>query len=281
MSWQTVAKKDFRDAIQSRALWSLVAIFVVLSSLLSYAYAEFPTTVASSDEATVGGLIFFTSSIVGLFVSIAAIVVCYKSIAGEREIGSIKILLALPHTRADVFFGKLVGRAAVLTVALAGGLVIGFGFGFVLIGAVEVVPVLLFLLVTLLFTVAFVGIVVSLSATTGSTSRATTLALGFFLLFELMWDVIPLAVVYVVNGFSLPETTPDWVFLVTQIPPSSAYLSSLIAVLPDIADTVGAGGGAEEIDAFYATPEIGFAVLLFWLVVPLAIGYSRFQNADL
>ena len=281
MSWVAVAKKDFRDAIQSRALWSLVAVFVVLATLLSYAYTEFPTTVAETDEATVGGLVFFMTSIVGLFVSLTAIVICYKSIAGEREIGSIKLLLSLPHTRGDVFFGKLVGRSAVLVAALAVGLLVGYGVGFALLGTVELVPVLIFLVMTLVFSVAYVGIVVSISGSTGSTTRATTVAIGFFLLFELLWDAVPLLIVYVVNGLSLPSTMPDWVYLVTQLPPSSSYLLSLIALMPDIADSVGTGSGAEEVDVFYATPEVGFVILLFWLVVPLVVGYRRFNRADL
>lgn len=38
----TVAKKDYRDAVQSRALWALVVIFVILTLISSYAYAEAP-----------------------------------------------------------------------------------------------------------------------------------------------------------------------------------------------------------------------------------------------
>jgi ABC-2 type transport system permease protein len=282
MSTLAIAKKDFRDASQSRALWALLGVFVVLSVLMSYAYAEFPQLVGGTAEASVGGLIFFTAGIVSLFVSLTAIVVCYKAVAGERELGSIKLMLALPHRRRDVFAGKLLGRMAVLTLALAIGLVVGFGLGFALLGSIEVVPVALFVLVTLLFAAVYVAIVVSISATTGSTSRATTLALGFFLLFELLWDVVPLGVVYVVNGFSLPTQMPDWVFLVTQVPPSSAYIAALTAVVPDLASAIpGQTVAGTGIDAFYAVPEIGFVVLGLWLVVPLAVGYYRFDTADL
>lgn len=67
---------------------------------------------------------------------------------------------------------------------------------------------------------------------------------------------------------------PDWVFLVSQLPPTSAYFSTLVAVLPESASAAGANTGAEGSDAVYATPEIG-------LVVPLAIGYYRFTTADI
>jgi ABC-2 type transport system permease protein len=280
MSWTAVAKKDFRDAVQSRALWALLAVFVVLSVVLSYSYAEFPALVGGTEQATVGGLVFFTSGIVSLFVSLTAIVVCYKAIAGERELGSIKLMLALPHSRRDVFVGKLVGRTGVLSLALAVGLVVGLGVGSVLLGSFEPVPLALFLVATLLFAVVYVTIVVSISATTGSTSRATTGALGFFLLFELLWDVVPMGIVYVANGFSLPTQMPDWIFPLMQLPPSSAYVLVLNALLPDLADAA-PGGAAAGFDAFYARPELGFVVLGFWVVVGLAVGSYRFVNADL
>ncbi|ELZ27514.1 ABC transporter [Halosimplex carlsbadense 2-9-1] len=282
MSTVAVAKKDFRDAVQSRALWGLLAVFVVLSVLLTYSYVEFPQLVSPGTDPSIGGLVFFTAGIVSLFVSLTAIVVCYKAIAGEREIGSVKLLLALPHRRRDVLFGKLLGRMAVLSLALAIGLAVGFGFAFAMLGSLDVVTVLLFLLATLLFTAVYVSVVVGISATTGSTSRATTLAIGFFVVFEFLWDVVPIGAVYVANGFSLPQQMPEWTFLVMQVPPSTAYTAVLTSLLPDVADSLPtqtfAGAG---VDAFYAVPEIGFVVLAFWLVVPLAVGYYRFRGADL
>lgn len=284
----TVAKKDFKDAVQSRALWALVSIFVLLLLITTYAYTELPEMFGPTPEATFGGLIFYTVGITGLFIPLAALVVCYKSLAGERELGSIKILLSLPLTRSDAFFGKFIGRTAVLGVGLAVGLVIGLVFGAVLLGTVEFLPLLVFLLVTLVFAAVYSGIMVSLSAVTGSTTRATTFAIGFFVLFELVWDVVPLGVVYVLEGFSLPSEIPDWVFLVTQVSPSSAYLTSIIALLPETAEQLGATVGETgvtvdpaEADPFYVTPEAGLVFLALWLVVPLVIGYYRFTNSDL
>ncbi len=288
MSWMIIAKKDFRDAVQSRALWALVTVFVLLSVISAYAYIEVPEMFGEPAGATFGGLIFFIVGLTGLFVPIAAIVVCYKSLAGERELGSIKLLLSLPTTRLNVYTGKVVGRAAVLAFGLGIGLVIGLGFGSLLLGEINVLSVLIFVLVTIAFAAIYAGIMVGLSATTGSTSRATTLALGFFVVFELFWDVVPMGVLYVTEGFSLPTEIPDWIFLVSQVSPSSAYFTSIVALLPDLADGVGAdpaqAGGVEvtpaEADPFYVTPEVGIIVLVLWLIVPFAVGYYRFNSAD-
>jgi len=290
MTWFVVAKKDFRDAVQSRALWALVTVFVLLSAISAYAYIEVPEMFGEPAGATFGGLLFFIVGLTGLFVPIAAIVVCYKSIAGECELGSIKLLLSLPTNRLNVFAGKVVGRAAVLAFGLGIGLLIGLGFGSLLLGEIRVLSVLIFVLVTITFAAMYAGIMVGLSAMTGSTSRATTLALGFFVVFELFWDVVPMGILYVTEGFSLPAEIPDWIFLVTQISPSSAYFTSIVAVLPDLADGVGAdpaqaGGGVEVTsagaDPFYVTPEVGLIVLALWIIVPFAVGYYRFNSADL
>ncbi|SDR17837.1 ABC transporter permease subunit [Natronobacterium texcoconense] len=290
MTWGTIAKKDFRDAVQSRALWAIVTVFVLVSLLSTYAYVEVPELFGEPGGATFAGLLFFTSGLLALFVPLTAVVVCYKSLAGERELGSIKLLLAQPTTRRDVFVGKVVGRAGVLAAGLGVGVVVGLGFGAALLGALETAAVVTFVLLTLAFTAVYAAIVVSLSATTGSTTRATTLALGFFVLFELLWDVVPVGLLYVVSGFSFPAEIPDWVFTVTQISPSSAYFSSLVALLPDLAGQVGADPGMDagvgveattESGTLYASPEIGLVVLVLWLLVPTVVGYYQFRIADL
>lgn len=266
MTWSKVAAKDFRDAVQSRALWALVGVFVVLSLVSTYAYVELPEFFGEPAGATFTGLSLFTVGLLGLFVPIAAIVVCYKSIAGERESGSAKILLSLPTTRTSVLLGKLVGRGSVLGVGMGAGIVIGLGFGALLIGDLVVMAVVAVLLGTLLFIAAYTSIVVGISALTGSTARATTYALGFFVVVELLWDAVILGAMYVFNGFSMPTQPPEWIFPLTQISPSSAYLFSVISMLPDIGmDAADEGTAGVEVSAnssIWEAPEIGVIVLV-------------------
>ncbi|MHB9287745.1 ABC transporter permease [Halobacteriales archaeon Cl-PHB] len=285
MSWQAVARKDFRDAVQSRALWGLSVVFVLLSLLISVVYATVEEV--GGANASPKGLAFFLASILGTFVSLAAIVTCYRSLAGERESGSVKILMALPHTRFDVVLGKLVGRTGVLALPAVGGLLVGTLVGWALLGAAAPVATLALVAVSLLFVLSYVGIMVGLSAFTGSTTRAATLTVGFFVVVELAWDVVALSLAFVANGFVFPQTAadyPSWLFLVNQVPPSSSFVTSLSALLPDVASAAGGGGtgpGAGQIDAVFATPWVGVVALVFWTVVPIAIGYRRFAAADL
>jgi len=257
----------------------LSVVFVGLAMLTTYMYVEFPELLGGEAELSGVGLGLFLAGIASLFIGLTAIVIAYKALAGERELGSMKLLLGLPHTRRDVVFGKVLGRTATLAIPI----VVGFGaaglYGSLMISAFSFVDYLIFLGLTVVFALAFVSIVVGISGSTGSTSRASALAVGFFLLFELIWDGVSFGLVYVVNGFALPETMPNWLYVVNQIPPSSAYVTSMMALIPDA--TVMGDSAATEIDAFYGTEWLGVVMLAFWIVVPLAIGYWRFSRADL
>lgn len=284
MSWAVVARKDFRDAVRSKALWALSAVFLLLAVGISVLYATVEPL--SGGNPTALGLIFFLASIVGTFVSIAAILACYKAVAGERERGTIKITLSLPHSRRDVILGKLVGRTGVLALPVVGALLTGTVIGGVMFGDVAPVATVLFGVVALLFTLAYVGIMVGLSATTGSTTRAAALAIGFFLIVELFWDAVLFGLAFVTNDFAVPATPaafPDWLYLVQQVPPSSSFMTSLSAVIPGAtrAASAGAGQSAGQIGAFYSTPWVGLVALVMWVVVPILVGYYRFDAADL
>ncbi|ACV12795.1 ABC-2 type transporter [Halorhabdus utahensis DSM 12940] len=276
MSTLAVAKKDFQDALRSKALWGLSVIFILLSLLIAYVFAEF-TTEMGIEEQTAKGLAYFLASQIGLFVSITAIVIAYKAIAGERESGSIKILLSLPHTRRDVLLGKVLGRSATLVVPTLIGLVAGAALGTALMGEVAPVALGALLLMSLIFVLTYISIMVGLSALTGSTSRASMLTIGFFFVFELLWGGVLVGISWISRELSFVSNDPEWIYILAQVPPSAAYTTGLTALIP------GDIGLADETaaDAFYQTPWVGVVMLAFWLVVPLAIGYRQFSKADL
>lgn len=280
MTWAVVAKKDFQDAIRSRALWGLSALFLVLVGLFAVVYAT--VEAVSGPDPSALGLIFFVAGALGTFVSVAAIVTCYKSLSGERESGSMKVLLSLPHTRSDVVLGKLLGRTAVLAVPIVAGLLVGVLLGMGLLGEIEPAATVLLGVVGLLFALTYAGIMVGLSAITGSTSRAAALAIGFLLVFEFLWDAVVLGVVYVANGFALPAGgLPGWTYPLTQVPPSNAFVTTLVAVIPDAPTAAAGGQNPAQIDAIFGTPWVGLLSLLLWTVFPVALGFWRFQAADL
>lgn len=273
MSWAIVARKDFRDAIRAKSLWALSAIFILLAAAVAYIYAE---VLAPGGELTALGLIIFLQGPTALFVSITALLIGHKSISGERESGSAKILLGLPHTRRDVVAGKVVGRTAVLAVPLLAAFAVAAIVVMALYAEFSVGDYALFTLLTLVFACAFICIAVGISTLTGSSSRSAAAAIGTWLLFQ-VWGIIALVALFVVNGFSLPGPQtgfPDWYFVLQGLTPNAGYSNAAAYFLPAEAGNIAAGFG--DLPLWY-----GLLVLAGWIVLPLALGYGRFRDVDL
>lgn len=292
MSWQAVAEKDFRDAIRSRLLLALTVLFVLFSGGAAYFAAQIrpPAQVQFGGELTTLALIGGLTGPVSVFIPVVAIAAAYRAVAGERQSGSLKLLLSLPNSRQDVLVGKFLGRAGVVSAAL----LVGFGVGLFVVAILaeefSALEYLAFVFVSLLLAFVFVSVAVGVSAFTTSTSRAAYGAFGIFALFQFLWSVLVAGFVYVANGFEFPgpeEDFPEWLrtaaeFL-TIIDPTAAYQQGVLWVGRKLAESANgqAQAGAATDGPFYVQDWFGFVVLLFWIAVPLLVGYWRFQQADL
>ena len=280
MSWTVVARKDFNDARRSRSLWGLSAAFLLLAVLFAALYTYIPAISGDVDELSSLGLMAFLSAPVGIFVAVAALVIAYKSVAGETESGSGKLLLSLPNTRRDVLFGKIVGRALVLAIPVVIGLVAMLAVIVLTNVALEPVEYVLFTGVTLLFVLVYVTLFVGISASTRSTARAATMAVLALVVLEFAWDIVPLGAWFVLNGFQVPAefltgnvgSMPDLVAFLANLPPSQAYLNAVGGVL---------SGSVTGSGPWYLSQGFSVVVLAVWAVVPALIGYRRYLRADL
>lgn len=288
MSWSVVAKKDFRDASRSKALWGLTALFVIFLAGFAYLYTIIQG--AGNGDEVVSSLdyVSFLLSPAALLVPITGLVIAHKSLAGEVESGSAKFLLSLPHTRRDAVVGKVLGRSAVLAASIAVGLLVAVGVVLVLYDVFDPVVYLLFAAFTVLLGLVYVAIGVGLSATTKDTGRATILAAGFYIIFEVVWAFVPNAVYYVVEGAFQPPfvlqgpnapfmDAPGWFFFLQRIPPSSAYSTATQWFTGSTATFL----PAFETVPFYLTGWASLAILIAWLLVVPLLGYSVFRRMDL
>jgi len=274
MSWTVVAKKDFQDAVRAKSLWALTAIFVLFAGGLSYAYGATDLAGGNSDITAIGFIGFLQSAGV-LLVPIIGLLVGYKAVVGERESGSLKLLLGLPHSRRNVVFGKLVGRTLVVAVPILVGYLAAAIIGIALFDTFAFVDFILFTLLTIGFGLAYISIAVGFSSAMASQSRAAALAIGLWVMFQLGWQALVILVQWVVNGFSLPSGQMEpWLVLLLQITPNGGYGMSTFFFIPDEAFT-------SQYDAFYLQDWFGLVILAFWIVVPITLGYLRFERADL
>jgi ABC-2 type transport system permease protein len=262
-------------------LIALTVLVVLFAAGFTYLFSAIPRVLgnAAPDAAATIALLSALNSASALVVPLIGLVVGYKALVGERASGSLKLLLGLPHSRRDVVIGKLVGRTGVVAVAVLVGFAAAAVAAFALYDSFAVVEFATYAVLTVLLGAVFVAIAVGLSAGLRSTSWALYGAIGLFVLFEFVWNFVPVVVLYVTNGFELPQltTTPEWASLFTLLNPQRAYGYAAASVIPELSESVPAEAG----DPFYLQEPFGFVVLAFWLVVPLALGYLRFDGTDL
>lgn len=275
MSWQAVARKDFTDAARARSLWVLSAVFVILVGGIAYAFATLLSAGgATGDEISTLGFIVLLQGPAGLFVSIAAILVSYRAIAGERDQGSIKLLLGLPNTRTDVIIGKVIGRSLTVIVPLIIGFALATIINLSLYSEVRLVDLALFTALTLLYAFVFTGVGVGLSSAFATTSRAAVAGIGFWFLNQI-WGGVALVLNFLVSDGPGGDPTPDTILVFQGLSPGAAYGNAAAYFLPpEVRDAL-----QNELGSL---PEwYGVVVLLAWVVLVLGLGHLRFQAADL
>ncbi|QLD85866.1 ABC transporter permease [Natronomonas halophila] len=284
MSWQAVAQKDFRDAIRSRLLIALTALFALFAVGAAYVVSEIqpPQQAALTGEVTTVLLIVGLVQATAVFIPIVAIAVAYRALAGERQSGSLKVLLSLPNSRADVVFGKFLGRAGVVTVALFVGFAVGLVATAALAEAFSALEYIVFVGTSLLFAFVFVSIAVGVSAFTSSTSRAAYGSFGIFVVFQFLWGILSQGIVYGLNGFSFEgvqqgDPLSDLFQVLTIIDPTAAYQQATNWTVRLLAENQ----EVQDAPAFYLEPWFGFVIMAIWIILPLAIGYYRFEASDL
>lgn len=272
MSWRVVAGKDVRDAGRSKSVWALLALL----SAISIGYAAGHSYLGRETfPAFLAGL----AGVVAVVVPALAILLGYRSIADERASGSLALTLSFPHSRRDLIVGTVVGRTVVLLaptlVALAAAGVVGAAR----YGTEGLVWYPWFLLATALYGAAFVGASVGLSMATTSDRRITFGALGGYLVTAAFWSDVHSATMLFLHRFdgAVFRDLPDWALLFRLVGPGESYFRLLHVGVDVERAALYAADGAPAYVGWWAAA----ALLVAWCLVPLALGFRRFESADL
>jgi ABC-2 type transport system permease protein len=244
----------------------------------------------------------------------------FGAITKERETGSLKLLLSLPHSRQDVVVGKVVGRMVVVGVPL----VIAFFLTavFLVLSSLNFKPDLyaLFSLYTLGLALVFVAIAVSIS---GAVSKGLYSIVGNFIVyvyFTFGWNTLANSVADWLGQYLGMSGAPRWhiTLIIKLLNPSQAYKTLTNSMLGQAENTALAArfgmfsqgpekmrvicsdvlaGTPKEVEGFFGpqiTCQAGggslpfyysdaavFVYLLLWIGVAALISYKTFNLADL
>ncbi|WP_254832567.1 ABC transporter permease subunit [Haloglomus salinum] len=263
---RAVVERDLRDPFRSRSVWPVLLLFVVFFG------GPVALTRGGGTGARAPGLLRQLEGVVFLFLPLAALQFGYDRIAGPRETGEIRLLLAPPHSRRAFVLGTFLGRAAFTALLVTAGYLVATVAYLAVVGVPDPVYTLGGYLLALALGVSVAGLAVGLSASMSTRGRATIIAAVTYLTLLAFWGSIPTAVRFVANGLQAPTgPQPGWAVAFAQTVPTEAYRNLVAALLPTAAPP----------PVVTAGPLAAGLVLVAWTVVPLAVGVARFERADL
>lgn len=297
MTWRAIAQKDFEDVIRSRMIWGIIGIFTLLMAILTFAGAAGGTQDGSAKD-----ILFLFTNVGGqLLIPIIGLVIGYMAIVGERRSGSLRMFFGLSFDRNEIFFGKLVSRLGIIAVATLVTSALACLVSLLIFGSIPLEAFAGFTVFTVLLGGMFTAIAVSISAMARSRMQAMAGAIGSYVVFIMLWHPLVAGIYYALNGALVSYNAPTWYFLLLRLNPLSAYnrgVSMLIDryvfglfgwpnIVADISSEQLADGGlmvSQRLGGsvpLYLSEWVTPVVLVLWIVVPVLVGYRRFEQADL
>ena len=196
----TVANKEFSDMIKSRRFIILIVIFgLIMTIAMATIYIRVVQTMPNipgvhMPRGFLGMMAFMLTGTLSNFAPVMGLALGCDAISGEREKGTLKIVLAQPVFRDTIINGKFLAATLAVSLAILITSLISIGASTLIIGvtptAEETMRMALFLLFSILFTMTYYGIAVFLSTIMKKTSHSVILSVTIWALFTFVIPII-------------------------------------------------------------------------------------------
>ena len=263
---RVIAAKEFRDRVRNRWVVAVAIIFALFALAIAYFGASQQGEVGfRSIDVTVASLV----SLVIYLLPLIALILGYDAIVGERERGSLELMLSMPITRFELLLGKYLGLAG----ALASSTVLGFGAGLLPMAAQlsrnDLFHYAGFVGSAILMGLAFLSISMLVSVVALDRVRASGVAIALWFFFVLIFDLLLMGAL-VASGGSL----------------GSGMFAALLMLNPADVFRLMNIFSSEQVQTMYGLatvmperltdPKVLLAIMLSWIVVPFYLAYWRF-----
>lgn len=275
MTLVDIFRRDIRRLRRSKTVWIGLAVFFVFTLLTANQTASaYLSEGVTTNERPFTDFYIVYNLLTHLFGTVLGVGITYAAIARDRETGNIQHLLCLPNGRRDLLFGRWLSRCVVVGTSVSLSVLIGTAVMLVRVGSLEVELFVTLAGLVTLYVLVWVGIGISASVLAKTQQKAGIY--GGFMLFVLniWWLFLParppdlLANALGVLGVPVPSAVRD--LLWTLSPGAAMEISyKLVRVYTTFAEGKDVPG------------EVGLAVLVLWVFLPLVVAYVRFARADL
>ncbi len=262
-----IAGKEFWDRIRNRWVLAVALVFTVLALVIAYFGAAQQGSVGFRGvEVTIASLV----SLVIYLVPLIALILGFDAIVGERERGSLDLLLSMPITRLELLLGKFFGLSA----ALSFSTIAGFGFAGVVLAVNLTLPALFhyfgFIVSSILLGMSFLSLAVSVSVIAADRTSASGMAIALWFFFVLVFDLLLLGLLVASGGGFGGDALPYLLFL----NPADIFRILNIFTLEEVRSMYGL---ATVFPARLSDPWLLGSVMVAWIVAPLSFAAWRFK----
>lgn len=269
-TWSPVlvlAGREFRERLRHRWVLAVALVFTVFSLVIAYFGA------AQQGQVGLGSLEFTIASLVSLviyLIPLIALLLGFDAIVGERERGSLDLLLALPITRMELLLGKYLGLAAALTVSTLAGFALVAALLYHRFGWAGLLPYGGFMFSSVLLGLAFLSLAVLVSVLVRERTRASGLAIALWFLFVLVFDLVLLGVLVGTGGRYGGEV----VAYLLLLNPTDVFRVFNVFSLDEVRAMYGL---TSLMPPMLARPWLMGGVMVAWIILPLAVARWRFR----
>lgn len=269
-----LAASEFQEGLRNR--WVISA--VLLLATLAFSLALLGSTPIG--ETSVSALNVTTVSLASLsvyLIPLIALTLTYDSIIGERERGTLLLLLTYPITRGQVILGKFLGHFAIIALALitgygATGLYLATG------GDTLYADWILFasmLSTSLMLGSVFLGMGYLISVCVSTRATAAGVAITAWLFVVVIYDLLLLGLVLTDSEHSV---STDLFSLFLLLNPADVYRLFNLAG-SEAASLV--SGSLGTLDSSILSPGILITALGIWIILPLLSSIWIFKRHEL
>jgi Cu-processing system permease protein len=252
----TIAAKEFRDRMRNRWVLAVAGVFTVFSLAIAYfGGAQQGSVGLQSAEATIASLV----SLVIYLIPLIALLLGFDAVVGERERGSLDLLL-----------GKYLGLAAALTLSTLAGFAAVAVLMARQLGANGLYHYVGFMFSSVLLGLAFLSLAVLLSVLARDRTRASGLAIALWFGFVLVFDLLLLGLLVASGGEAGGEVFPYLLLL----NPADVFRILNVFSLDDLRTLYGL---ASIVPPPLASPWLMGSAMLGWIVAPLLVAGWRFR----
>jgi ABC-2 type transport system permease protein len=196
----TIASREFSDTVRSKRFIILIVIFgLVMIIPMITIYVQVMRMMPDMPgvpmpTAFLGMMGYMLSSTLSTFAPVMGVALGCDTISGEREKGTLKIILAQPVFRDTVINGKFLAATSAVSLAVLITSLATIGTSTIAMGvtptAEEALRIALFLPFAVLFTMTYYGISAFLSTILKKTSQSVILSVTMWAVFTFVIPVI-------------------------------------------------------------------------------------------